>query len=618
MFRNTRTKPKRVLSEEEEDDGNVVYIPMEGNPNLVRRVEASVNVDGKEEVPVSKLLLGRVEQHFGRGTKETARIVWLIQHSQESQQALLDAFDIKSTSNEALQAIRTKSNWQGILEGLVTRFNFLKKVKREDVYQDKVRRESEDRFIRQAKDAKVIEILNVYLGPTLLGTIRQDPYLLKMKPINQRKALVLREANMELVDYTDVNVEYQFDQLLARDEKYAGLRAQIYDLDSLESRLVDQMEQVLEPLLMEGMRPLYEFVGQIEATEGTQKGIYKHFKPLIKGSKTLKEFKLKNGHLGDEIILMAGDYVRKASGYNTSIERDKVVIKNEKGTIEPIGIEYPRLTIEKRNLLGEGIKLADFGLDDPAFPQWVWCMIGSQCWKFMLSFSSYGAISMAAKELGYKEADIKTLIESDEVSYMFAQFVAHKFIGANKANAYASAIQGGQVQYRVSNGMHIRQANSKWLLGCKGWFRGVYWSGNPKREEEIRATKRARDEAKKKYDTEESNYIIMLENSDLSSAYSRRDLLEMKEETREQLRREGQDVVEILTYYNAYRESRELWREAESAYFLARCMPERTLRHRDTSFGFVTERDQQFYEDNMTNARLTANLMNQLRALRGK
>lgn len=614
MFRTTRSKkastppPKRVLEEDEEDDGNVVYIPMEGNPNLVRRVDARVKV-GQEEIEVSDSLYKKV-QDMNFKESELDQIVWLIHHSQESKQALFDTFGINSV--DAVEAIRIKSDWEKILQDLVTRFTFLKRAKKEDWKQDTIRiRQTEDRFIQKAKRANLINILDAFLGPVKIV----DP---KLDPVTARKSLILQKFGKKVTE--DTEIEYQFENWLASIPKeFFYLRDQIYELDKMESYLVDEMEQVLQPLLMEGMRPLYDFVGQIESSEGNQKGIYKHFYPLIKGNKTLVEFKRKNAHLGEEIIIMASKYVFDNSIYKPLIRLDttpaKPVVKVKLEQL--IGSNYPRLTAEQRKLISEGIDLADFGLDSPGFPQWVWCMIGSQCWKFMLSFSTYGAILMAAKELGYKETDLKALIDSDEVSYMFAQFVAHKFIGANKANAYASGIQGGQVQYRVSNGLHIRQANSKWLLGCKGWFRSVYWSGNPQIQEELRTSKERRDQAKRSFDGAEIDYILFLSSLE-ELPYTERQLLEMDENTLENaLQRDNIRIPDILDKNKTYREARKVWSDAETDYFLARCKPERTLRRRETSYGFVTERDQQFYEDNASNAQLTANLMNQLRTLRG-
>jgi hypothetical protein len=80
-------------------------------------------------------------------------------------------------------------------------------------------------------------------------------------------------------------------------------------------------------------------------------------------------------------------------------------------------------------------------------------------------------MELAANELGFP---LKDLLYSPQVNYMFAQFVGTKFVKPT-SNAYASAIGGGEVQYRISSGFYTGQQQSKWLLGCKEWFKEVYY-----------------------------------------------------------------------------------------------------------------------------------------------
>jgi hypothetical protein len=72
------------------------------------------------------------------------------------------------------------------------------------------------------------------------------------------------------------------------------------------------------------------------------------------------------------------------------------------------------------------------------------------------------------------------------VAHMFAKFVAHRFFVAKGGVASPAGIDGGgQVQYRISSGFSTTQAaNSKWLLGCKEWFKDVYKIVNPTSEDD--------------------------------------------------------------------------------------------------------------------------------------
>ena len=107
-----------------------------------------------------------------------------------------------------------------------------------------------------------------------------------------------------------------------------------------------------------------------------------------------------------------------------------------------------------------------------AFPSYLWSIIPTSTFRFLIGAASFGAIEMAASEL---KKDLKLLIVSPDVSYMFAQFVCKKYLSP-KSNAYASGIDGqGGATYRISSGVNTSGvANSKWLMGCKQWFETVH------------------------------------------------------------------------------------------------------------------------------------------------
>lgn len=613
---------------------NVTYIPVEGNPNLVQRVETLIGangnkdekkptkkthviqLDGMDKLEVPEDVLNNLAS-LGYGQPQTDQLAWLWQFSSETRTALLEAFKAKSLANMEIEHIRQEyPEWRTTIANLVRRFNFVKRVKLEREEHDRVKKNNEDRILKQTKRDQIVSILRSYLSPASVQETYTDPYLLKLPEIARLEAQILKEQNMDISLMSEEAIHLEFDRILVGAPKGSSLafvRDQIYALDTQESRLVEQMEEILQPVLMDAMRPIYDFIGSIDATESYAQKHYKHFTPLIKNNKSLFEFKLNNRHLGDAVLLLSFDYVYALAGYKGKVKRDKVTVKPEKVSAPAIigaDIQYPELTMEQRDLIGSG-----FDLTHPGTPGWVWCMIGNQCLKFMLSFATYGAITMAAKELGYKESDLKALIDNDEIVPMFAQFVAHKFFTAQGGVAQSSSVYGsGQVQYRISSGFGtVRQANSKWIIGCKIWFKEkVFWGGNPNRQEKIDQAKRESEAAQREFNTSYNNFLDAVSHIDYARL-TLMDLLDFTQKTQTLLLRAGEDMDLLSDFWETQRDDKEKWREKETAYFLARCEPERVLRVRDGGPHFDSERDRQFYHDNMTDARLVGNLLRQLR-----
>lgn len=110
-------------------------------------------------------------------------------------------------------------------------------------------------------------------------------------------------------------------------------------------------------------------------------------------------------------------------------------------------------------------------------PVWLQSQISTSVLQFLLDRQSLGALNMGAQELGYP---LRDLLFSDEVNYMFAQFVSAKF-AKPKSNVYASGVHGGgEVHYRISSGAIINQQQTTWLLGCRRWFKeNVYYGTRP-------------------------------------------------------------------------------------------------------------------------------------------
>lgn len=201
-----------------------------------------------------------------------------------------------------------------------------------------------------------------------------------------------------------------------------------------------EIDLSVAPVLQQALEPLYSFIGMLEAESGTRvkyrwvegASLEQRMIPINYGAKNADEFRRMNAHLGEDILGLLQD----------------------------------------THHIGAGIQ----DLHNAALPEWVGCLVGKPVFEFLLNAADLGAMQLAANELKFP---LKDLIWSPEVNYMFAQYVANKFT-APKQNAFAAGIQGGQVQYRISSGFKTTgQANSKWIMGCKIWFKGAYYANNP-------------------------------------------------------------------------------------------------------------------------------------------
>ena len=217
-----------------------------------------------------------------------------------------------------------------------------------------------------------------------------------------------------------------------------------------------QFERQAALILNESLAPLYNFIGMLEAESG--KTIYYRYLPgasvenrripINFGSETYDEFLQNNRHLSNELV--------------QGLFRNETSVK-----------------IKKESLIGFNVN--DFPI---YYPAWYWSQINTPVFRFLLSSATFGALELAANELGFP---LKHLIYSPHVNYMFAQFVAKKFVSP-KNNAYVSGINGGQSQYRISSGFNTSQmANTKWIMGCKEWFKGVSYASNPLKSTDLDA-----------------------------------------------------------------------------------------------------------------------------------
>ena len=218
-----------------------------------------------------------------------------------------------------------------------------------------------------------------------------------------------------------------------------------YETPVDNSKLLEASLNFISPFLNRALVPFHQFVGFLEAESGRrlyyryEKGASLESKqdPLVRTG----DFKNANAHLGRDLLRLIENYGKRVEiDVNINLYRS---IINANASIHEI----------------------------EAFPSYLWSIIPTSTFRFLIGAASFGAIEMAASEL---KKDLKLLIVSPDVSYMFAQFVCRKYLSP-KSNAYASGIDGqGGATYRISSGVNTSGvANSKWLMGCKQWFETV-------------------------------------------------------------------------------------------------------------------------------------------------
>lgn len=224
---------------------------------------------------------------------------------------------------------------------------------------------------------------------------------------------------------------------------------------------VKEIEDFLEPILRDALEPFYQFINMLDAESG-KNTYYRYVKdlsyeqkqiPIVWGCKTKTEFYQKNRHLGQALIsALKGKFDKKLVGAPI-LSRDT----------PPAPPNYKEIIDNAFNFIPEQDR-----------PQWVQSLITDSVFHFLLQNSTFGALQLAANELKFP---LKDLIFSPHVNFKFAQFCAVKFIKP-KSNAYASGIQGGDMQFRISSGVLTGQQYSKWLLGCNEWFKEVVYRDN--------------------------------------------------------------------------------------------------------------------------------------------
>lgn len=557
----------RVQEEKEDVEDQVHY----NNPNFVKRIEPQVQFEDAAGPEYLDDTLDLVLKRFD-DTEVRNKLVWLLQtHRDET---------LKALGVSKVDEIRKRQ--KDIIEKEFQRQRFVKRLKIEYRSQDAIQ-EEKDRVLGTIETEKAISTLRNFIASNYTEKkegveFTDDAYTSELRRL---KAVIIWNYSNLVVD--DANVDEVFAELITKDDKFASVRIQLADLSNMETRLVHKMEEVLDVMMKKAMQPLYLFIGMMDATEQYGKKHWAHYYPIIKGSNTLAQFRLKNTHIGSELLLMAADYVHYEAGYRTPIDRSNVTF---------IGVQFPAITVNQKKIIKDG----GFKLDMEGAPEWIWCMVGNPCIQFMLANQTYGAITMAAYELG--QDNFKVFLDAENiVTSKFAEFCARMFFTSKGGNAQASGISGDRVQYRISSGFGtVHQSNTKWLMAARLWFRDCYFTSNPNRQQKIDESVAMRDLKKAEYDQRTRDYQDLIAPIP-PILISPVDLMELNQATIDTLRLNNYDVGFIVQQHDAMILAKKEWETWEIKALVSQCAPERILRKGNN-------RPSRFIMDNQTNVLL--------------
>lgn len=533
-----------------EDEAHYERDPV--NPNFLKRkpngalLNANVQLpDSSEEVELDDEAL-KIAKKKLTNEQDAIKFVWLIQNYK---QALLQHFHVNDVDE-----IYVDTSFKKSLDDL---YDAVRERSKYPTFQPS---EKKPKIVTATMNPEAVETMAELIKNQIKDRKDLDRFSTYENLQKAQAAFVYQETG-KTVD--EDQISDIFVKLTSGTPKYRNLYNALYSVVDPEQRIVQEMENVLDPLVQEAMQPLYNFMGCIDAVERYAAKHYKHFYPLKKNNKTLAEFQRNNKHLGNELLVMAADYARELAGYEKPIDKRNLTLIGQ-------NVTFPTLTVKEKDLISPEV----LDLLMPGAPQWIYCMCGSATIRFMLSFTTYGAMQMAAQELNLPD-DLKAIIDSTDVSHKFAEYVAHKFFTAQGGMAQVSGISGDSLQYRISSGFNTtRQANHKWLLGCKLWFKNVYWSTNPKRAENIQKTEEQVQQSRDEYERQMDNLDTMLTTVTTLDKYT------LTPADFDTLRREGiQNPNDAIGQSQIVKQSKLAWKEAEIARIMARCQPERVLRH---------------------------------------
>jgi hypothetical protein len=323
---------------------------------------------------------------------------------------------------------------------------------------------------------------NKHLGDVIIGNLKQYINDKEMKIKLEEKKKKKKAKKILLKKETKENT----------DEIVKQFEAAIKKLDTNNNKLMTQFKEYLEKLEQNNLK----LDKRLEQMDLLQETLINIVKPL-NATENIKLLKEKIDKIIEALRILTKKIDVKAvsddDDFNSDEDEDQTTdaIYREPGANKdrPIKMETKikqnydlvgvivALTPEQKRAVQSMFPALVFNpnnlLEVENAPVWLQSQISTSVLQFLLDRQSLGALNMGAQELGYPLQD---LLFSEEVNYMFAQFVSAKF-AKPKSNVYAAGVHGGgEVHYRISSGAIINQQQTTWLLGCRRWFKeNVYY-----------------------------------------------------------------------------------------------------------------------------------------------
>ncbi len=233
------------------------------------------------------------------------------------------------------------------------------------------------------------------------------------------------------------------------------------------------LEAEMERIVKKGLQPVYLFVSML-ATETTGGGgaadYYNTKSPIVKGAKDFEEFASNNSHLGEELLMLAAQSIKRGTKLFAPIGVDVAQV--------PSSVTDDEMARNLRDLV----------MSDDTRQQWVFGALDDQVLSYLLADTTIGAMHLGMSRLnripGCEDFTLRQILLSPGVRDNFAILCALQYVLGAGGNAYVKGISsggGGRVRgtsFMVSAGMETRRTLLHKLDVLQFWFRDAYKTMN--------------------------------------------------------------------------------------------------------------------------------------------
>ncbi len=241
---------------------------------------------------------------------------------------------------------------------------------------------------------------------------------------------------------------------------------------------IESIESKMSSLIRDATQPINMFVGMMAAhlgdrdtrkyynryyneQDGYKLPMYKLQDPIVRGTKSIDEFKDANHHLGTLLLQIVDAPTSTAF----------------------LGSQAPGSVTDEEHLMN----LMDSSLVKKTPKDWIFGVLQESFFAFLLSMSTLGSMQLALDQVrsipNCKQFTLKQLISSEGVRENFSFLCAYQMLLASGGSAYAGRTSAGKVPgttFMISAGLETRNRLEAKMVCAKMWFGSkVYASRNP-------------------------------------------------------------------------------------------------------------------------------------------